>query len=442
LYTNVLTTTDYGISDLIQTTVNFLYPLLTLSISEATIRFALDKKGKENVLGVSLFFVLLSIIPLLIVSPFVLLINKQLYQYWGYFLLYYLFFNINYCLGQYARGTKKMRLFAIQGIVNTVVVIISNIFFLVFLRVGVEGYLWSFILGYAITSVVIFVNGKYWLDLYPFKLDKKLIWEMLKYSLPMIPTQIFWWVNNAADKWVIIYKIGLSENGLYSVAHKIPTVLTMLTGLFNQAWQVSAISNYEENDNSVFFSNVYSMFVSTSIFVGTVLITTSEFFGRLLFSNEFYEAWRYIPILLLASIFNGVSGMLASAYTSAKKTGGLFVSTGIGALINIILNILLVDFLGGIGAAYATAFSCMCVLLIRLIHINRYIKIKANYGFQIISLFVLFVQAYMTTNGISDILVIGIVAFFIILIVNFKYFLSLVNVVKSVIIRIKKKKVE
>lgn len=430
LYTNVLSTTDYGISDLLQTTVNFLYPMLTLSISEATIRFALDKKNsenKKNVLGVSLFFIVSSVVLLIIATPIISSINKQLYQYWGYFLLYYLFFNVNYCFGQYARGTKKMRIFALQGIINTIVVVVSNIFLLVIFRVGVKGYILSFVFGYIVTSLYMFVKGKYWRELFPFEIDKTLAYEMLKYSLPMIPTQVFWWVNNAADKWIIINKIGLSENGLYSVAHKLPTVLTMLTGLFNQAWQVSAVSNYGEKDNSSFFSNVYSMFVYINISVCTLLITLSQLLGRFLFSEEFYRAWRYVPFLLLAAAFNGISGMLASAFTSTKKTVGLFVSTGIGAVINIALNFLFVNWFGGIGAAYATALGCMSVFLVRLVHTNMYIRINANYIVQAISIIILFVQAYLTSNNIFNIWIVGIGTFLIVTLLNKKYFFSIKN---------------
>ena len=132
LYTRLLTTADYGISDLIQTTVNFLYPFLTLSISEATIRFAFDgKRREEGVLSTSLLFILLSNVPLIIATLFIHKINMDLSQYWMFFLIYYALHNLHYCFSQYARGCDKVRLFAIQGIVQTVTVILSNILFLI-----------------------------------------------------------------------------------------------------------------------------------------------------------------------------------------------------------------------------------------------------------------------------------------------------------------------
>lgn len=421
LYTTVLTTSDYGISDLIQTTVNFLYPFLTLSISEATIRFAFDQKGRNtSVLSTSLLFIFLSTVPLALITPLIPRINADLGSYWLYFIAYYLCYNVHYCLAQYTRGCEKVKLFAFQGIVQTAVVIISNIVLLLVVKAGVSGYLMSFIIGYLVSIFLMIIAGRFWKDIFCLRIRKDLIKSMLKYSIPMIPTQAFWWINNAADKWVIIAFIGVAENGIYSVAHKIPTILTMVTSIFNQAWQVSAFSNYGEKDNSEFFSNVYSVFSLINVFVGTILISASKLIGSILFANEFYRGWIYVPILLVASVFNGLSGMLASAFTSAKKTNSLFVSTGIGAIINIALNIPLVYIFGAMGAAYATAISCTTVWIVRIIQTNKYIPIKTNYLNQIISFVILIVQSALTANQVANIWVVGSISFVCILFVNIK----------------------
>lgn len=419
LYTSVLSTTDYGISDLIQTTVNFLYPFLTLSISEATIRFAFERETRDgNVLTTSLLFIIISTLILILASPLIPSINRELGTYWIYFLIYYFCYNIHYCLSQYTRGCEKVKLFAVQGIIQTIVVISSNIIMLLVFRMGIRGYLLSFIIGYLVAILLMLIKGRYWNNFLMLKFDINLIKEMLKYSIPMIPTQAFWWINNAADKWIIIAKIGISENGVYSVAHKIPTILTMITAIFNQAWQVSAFSNYGKKDNSQFFSNVYSIFVFINMLLGTLLIAASELIGRILFSNEFYRGWIFVPILLIASIFNGLSGMLASAFTSAKKTNVLFFSTGIGAIVNIILNVLLIDRFHSLGAAYATSISCMVVWIIRIIQTNKYIRIQTSYIRHIISFVLIVFQGVLSANQIGNIWAIGALSLMCIIIVN------------------------
>lgn len=419
LYTSILTTTDYGISDLIQTTVNFLYPFLTLSISEATIRFAFDREKRDGgVLSTSLLFIVVSWLPLILITPLIPNINVDLGNYWLYFLIYYLTHNLHYCFSQYTRGCDKVRLFAIQGILHTLIVILSNILLLLVFDMGIEGYLLSFIIGYILSTVYMIIAGRFIKEIFNFKIEKTLVKEMLKYSIPMIPTQAFWWINNAADKWVIIAMMGVAENGIYSVAHKIPTILTMVTSIFNQAWQVSAFNNYKQKDNNEFFSNVYSIFTVANLLVCTLLITGSELIGNILFSKDFVRGWIFVPALLIAAVFNGLSGMLASAFTSAKKTNALFVSTGIGALINVILNIPLVYACGSMGAAYATAISCFVVWIVRIIQTQKYIKIKANYFFQALSLGVLFVQVFLTANQIGNAWIIGGVSLVCILVFN------------------------
>lgn len=419
LYTRILTTADYGISDLIQTLVNFLYPFLTLSISEATIRFAFDKKEKkEGVLSTSLSIIVLGWLLLVLTTPLVYVFNIELSKYWLFFLAYYLTYNIHYCFSQYTRGCDKVRLFAIQGIVHTAIVILSNIILLLGLKMGVVGYLISFIIGYVFSTLHMIIGGRFAKDIFHFKFDKVLFKEMLKYSVPMIPTQVFWWINNAADKWVIIAFKGVAENGIYSVAHKIPTILTMVTSIFNQAWQVSAFNNYKQKDNDAFISNVYSVFTFMNLLICTLLITGSELIGTVLFAEEFLPGWVFVPPLLIAAVFNGISGMLASVFTSEKKTNKLFISTGVGAVLNLVLNVPFVMRFGAIGAAYATAISCIAVWFTRIIQAGKYVKIKANYVLQIISFVIIALQAVLTANQKGDSFVIGAVALLIILLCN------------------------
>lgn len=366
LYTSVLLTEEYGIADLISTTVNFAYPILTLAIADATLRFALDKKeSKQEILWCSLLFTGISILILFCLYPFSKFLDKSLSEYWIYFVITYCMFNIHNCFSNFLKGIEKTKIFAIQGIIQTITIIICNIIFLLAIKIGLAGYLISIILGYAIPIIFMFFVGGIYKYLFPIKLNKAIIKRMLKYSIPMIPTLLAWAVNTSIDKYMITGIIGLSENGLYSAAHKIPTLLTTVLSVFLQAWQISAITNHGSNDENEYYTKIYSGLNVICLLGSVVIILITKPLSSLLFAENYYSAWEFIPLLTISAVFSSLAGFLAAANRAAKKTTGLFYSVFVGAVINIIMNGILLKTIGTVGAAVATAISFLAVWLVR-----------------------------------------------------------------------------
>ena len=319
LYTSVLSTDEYGIADLIMTTINFIYPVLTLAIAEGTLRFALDNnKNSEKVLSTSMMFVSFSVILLLLISPVVSAKNELLSNYWIVFVITYALYNYHNCLVNYAKGIGKTTLFAIQGIVMTISVIISNILFLLVFKIGLAGYLISIIVGYIISILVMTVGCKIYKFKKLFSIEKSLLKEMLVYSLPMVPTILSWAINSSIDKYMIIGFIGLGASGIYSVAHKIPSILTTVLSLFLQAWQISAIENHGEDDESDYYTVIYKYLDFLGV-VGCILIAMfSKTISRILFAEVYFGAWQCVPLLTVSAIFSTLAGFLAAAFRASK----------------------------------------------------------------------------------------------------------------------------
>lgn len=84
-------------------------------------------------------------------------------------------------------------------------------------------------------------------------LNKNLIFEMVRYSAPIVITQVAWWINSAIDRYMVTWLMGTSETGLLSAAHRIPSILTVFTGIFMQAWKLSAIKENESESSQIFF---------------------------------------------------------------------------------------------------------------------------------------------------------------------------------------------
>ena len=390
LYTSVLSTDEYGIADLIMTTINFIYPVLTLAIAEGTLRFALDNnKNSEKVLSTSMMFVSFSVILLLLISPVVSAKNELLSNYWIVFVITYALYNYHNCLVNYAKGIGKTTLFAIQGIVMTISVIISNILFLLVFKIGLAGYLISIIVGYIISILVMTVGCKIYKFKKLFSIEKSLLKEMLVYSLPMVPTILSWAINSSIDKYMIIGFIGLGASGIYSVAHKIPSILTTVLSLFLQAWQISAIENHGEDDESDYYTVIYKYLDFLGV-VGCILIAMfSKTISRILFAEVYFGAWQCVPLLTVSAIFSTLAGFLAAAFRASKKTKDLFYSVIVGAVFNVVMNAILIPTVGVLGAAIATAISFMAMWLVRFVTIQHIVRIKININKTIIT-YVLF----------------------------------------------------
>ena len=123
------------------------------------------------------------------------------------------------------------------------------------------------------------------------------------------------------------------------------------------------------------------------------LIFSDKFFAKILYANDFYKAWEYVPFLLISIVFGATSGYIGGIFSALKKAKILAQSTTVGAVVNIILNVILVYILGPIGAAVSTAISYIIVWEIRLYYMNKYLHTELNLKRDIISYVILFFQA-------------------------------------------------
>ena len=376
-YTAVLSTDEYGIADLISTTVSLLFPLFTAVICEAMMRFALEKKyDLKSVWNIGLLVWGIGFLMLLAVSPAIQLV-RPLAPYAGYILLYYFTYSINFNASYFVRGVEKVKLYTISGILQTLLTIGLNLIFLLWLKIGLRGYLLSYIIANFLTSLFLICGAGIY-RYRPSVPDRALLKEMLSFSIPLIPHQIGWWINKSADKYFILAICGSSINGLYSAAHKIPSVLYVLVSIFSSAWRISSVEDYGTEENVRFFNSVYDKYITVSIVGASFLIAVNKIMARVLYAKAFFIAYKYVPLLILAVLFNGLGEYVGSVYITYKRTKPMMVTTMISVAVNLCLNAVLIPWLGGMGAALATAIGFFALWVIRTVDSKRIIALKMN----------------------------------------------------------------
>lgn len=389
-YTSILTTEEYGIYDLVISAVNLIFPVVSLLISEAVVRFALDRNSnKAKIFTLSLIVTAIEMVVFLCFSPLILL-SSTLKNYYFFFVLYFITHSIYMLVFQFVRGIEKMKQYAIAGALSTMLVILLNILLLAVFRIGLTGYFVANIASSFIGSVYLFLKCRLYRYIVPLhKEDKALLVSMLKYSVPLIPNGLSWWINTSSDKFFITYYFDAGASGLYAVAYKIPSLLTTFTNIMLNAWQISAVEDFGTEKATKFYTKIYNYYFTVTASMVAVIIAFTKFLSGMLFQKEFFEAWVFVPILMAAYFFHDLSAFIATIYTTAKKTKMLSYTTALGAVINVILNFLLIPKWGAVGAAGTTLISYFIVWGIRMIHSRTLMKLEYSYCLDILSMILL-----------------------------------------------------
>ncbi len=412
-YTEYLTTEQFSSADLVTQSGYFLMPLACCGIVDSIFRFTLDRSSKEDlkrVFSTGFNILMLSSIAFLVLSPMLLLANDYFGGYAWLIPVYVITANVHAAVSQYIRAKGETALFALQGLINTALVIGLNILFLAVFNMGVVGYVSSIIVANVTVALFLIISRKLWRE-YDIKiLDRPLAKELLKYSLPIIPSSIFWWITIVSDRFMIIGMLtpvlgdagAKSLNGLYSAAQKIPTIVTLLTTIFIEAWHFSAVTETEGKDEEKrsFFTEVFASFSGLLFLVCGGIILFSELLTRLMVSDNFFESWKYIPVLVIATTFSGLCTFVASVYVVEKKSMQSLLTSMAGAVVNIALNIILIPTIGAMGAAIATLLSHVSVLVIRLVNARSYVSFNVDYINLTLNVILVSLAAFFMTFGL------------------------------------------
>ena len=392
LYTFWLTTEEYGAIDTILATISLLIPLISLSLADCVMRFVMEDFKKKKVLLSNAFITVFVIMGLFGLSYFPFQEIEIFSRYWIQFYLLLIMQTVNTIASQYVRGIGKVATFALNGVINTFFQIAFNIWFIAGLNWGIGGYLLGMNLSFIICNFYLGIKSDILKNISWKNFDFKYLKTMLRFSLPLVPTAMMWWVMNSADRYIILGVLGLSATGIYAVASKIPHIINMLFSIFQQAWQLSAIEESKAEDQTRFYSLIYnSLFEVLTIGTSFFLLFQKQFV-QVFLEQSYHQAWRYIPFLFMAAIFSSLAGFLGTNYVVAQETKGAFKTALTAAVINLVLNAALTPFWGMYGTSFSTMLSFFILWIYRLRDTHKYVEIKHSIKSSIITLILLYTQ--------------------------------------------------
>ena len=431
-YTSILTPVDYGVSEIIMTTVSLFLPIFTLDIQDAVMRFVFDTKYKPNeVLSVALNLILKGIIVVFIIAFGLSLIQVSgiekeyiIFALWQYIVL-----AIQNSCNFFCRGIDKVEVLTISSLINAVLNAIFNVVFLAVIPLGLIGFLLANTMSSTIALIYMVCKAKLYRYV-GFKKNESLQGEMIHFSLPLIFSVIAWWINNASDRYIVTAMVSVAASGLYATAYKIPAILTVFQSVFFQAWSISAVKEFDKDDKDGFISKMYAMVNSAMAILCSLIILLNIHISHMLYSNEFFQAWEFVPPLLVAVVFNANALFVGTIYTVVKKTKILSYTTMIGALLNVVGNIIFICLMGPYGAAISTMLGYFAVMIARLVFLRRLIFLQVRWRRDCFVVLLLFVQVYLARHG-QGLITIQFLVFFILLtlyIYEIKFFFAKIKI--------------
>lgn len=378
LYTAYLATDEYGIVDLVQTYVTLLVPIITMELEMSIFRYLVDSrtdsKNTKKLISnnfyilrfcLSLFIILYLLVICFIDIPFkwIILVDIIVCVLSGNFL-------------QVARGMGKITDFSISCILTGLTTVISNIILICFVGLKSEGMIISMALANGLCSLYLFIKLKLYKNI-DFKLvDKKLIKDMYKYSLPLVPNGISWWIVNISDRTIISFVLGAGANGLYAISNKFPTIISSLSGVFNLSWSESAALHINSEDRDEFFTDITNTVIKLFTALGIGMLACMPFVFPIMVNKQYADAYNYIPFLVIATVFNVVICLYSQVYLAKKLSKQVATTAILGAIINILVNVVFIKSIGIYAAALSTTLSYFVMMVYRHFDLKKYINIK------------------------------------------------------------------
>lgn len=411
LYTNVLSQEEYGIAELVITVSQLVMPFISLGIYEGMFRFGLEDANKKSdaYLNATIAFVFGSIITVAITPLFSF--YKGISD-WKWYMCAYVIVSLASATNlNYLKIKDKNKLYSALNILQALLLVSCNVLLLVVIKAGIKGYLISTIASTGMVALLAFVVGKMHYDLSIAYYDKGYMKKMIIYSVPLIINSVSWWVIHSSDKIMIEWMLNAAVLGLYTAAAKIPSLLNVVITIFNQAWRISSIKEYDESNNTTFYSRVFKYYYIVIFGACVFLNSLIRLFMKYYVGIEFFEAWRFVPILLLSAAFSAFSAFAGTLFEALKDSKSIMTTTLVSGVINIIVNLLMIPIVGAYGAAIGTLIAYIVISYLRMSGVKK--KIDIDYSIKkffvvviIASIQTVFITLNMSSNIVSCICII------------------------------------
>ena len=278
------------------------------------------------------------------------------------------------------RNQNKAVRFSIIKLINILVNIALNIYFVIIMHCGFEyvfiaNLISSTITLFLLTPELVYINWVF---------DAKLYRKMIRYSLPLLFVGLAGMTNEAIDRILLKFyisdiNVAMSELGIYGAFYKLSIIMTLFIQTFRYAAEPFFLSQEKKENNVKIYAQVLNYFVITT---ATIFLCVIIFFDVAInFIGEDFRderGFKVVSILLLANMFLGIYYNLSIWYKLIDKTYYGAILSIFGAIITLILNIYLIPKISFVGSAWATLICYFLMALASLLLSKKQFPIPYN----------------------------------------------------------------
>ena len=378
LYTAKLSPSEYGNYDFVCTLSLFLCPIITLLMEESMFRYLIDADSKiqrKRIISQTIIYTFFGTVLFTILAAVIMNIWTEYSAAYITAIIAFVISNILIGLSNaLSRGLGKIKLYSVSNFILGISTIILNIVFILGINAGAEGLLWANTIANSLTAIVIFAILK--LPTYIGKLNKPLMIDMIKYSVPLVPNSISWSIINMSNRLILTNMVSSAANGIYAMASKFPNIISVVYGYFYTAWKESAARIVKEDNKNDYYNSIYHD-AKRFLYAITICLIAAMPFVFPIFINETYdEAYIYIPIIMIATYYSNLSSFYGGIFSAYKDTKIMGSTTIVAAILNVVIMCVFVNQFKIYAACFSMLIANLIVYFYRKKKLKKYIKLR------------------------------------------------------------------
>ena len=401
-------TSDFGYYDVCLQVCLLLIPFFTLQLRDGAFRFLLDcddESQRHRIVS----FVARTLVSSLTLSVLIALIIAMFrpVQYLGYIVGLLIAMSLQEVYSQVFRGLGNNRAFVSVGILSALGIGVFSIIFVAGMGWGIRGIFLANILARIVALVIVESKVRLISRHTRWHINtRKVARDIIRYTLPLMPGSLCWWLTGSSDRLFISHFLGLDVNGVYAVAVRFTSIIYTLAIIFYQAWQETAILQYHSPDRNRFFSKMLNsyIFLLALIFIGYVFALKVNY--SWLVAREYRESLNFIYPLGLSAVVFAVAAFFDMGYQCALDTKRTLPAIVLAATVNVTLNFLLIKPLGVYGVITTQLVSYLVLVIYRWYDMKRYfvLKIEPRTAIPVAAMLLCAVPFYYSHSMVVDIL--------------------------------------
>lgn len=410
LYTNYLPPNAYGTYDFIITFLNLFAPILFFQVWDGMFRRSFDFKQKEDkykiinnaflvcLIGGFFYFAIFSFSQIFFsLDGFI------------YILIYGFLFSLSYYYNYACRVFLSNKLLVISGLVSTIITAVINIILIVKFGWGIESLYLAPAIGILLQIIIIECKLKL-IAHFKFKdISRHEIIKMIKFSLPLCITAICNWMFGGFTRVIISTTLSLYDNGLYAVANKFATIITLLATVFQYAWNELAYLMANDKNRTESYNICIDILLKLVLLIGSAICIFFKIIFPYFIDAQYWSAIIILPATIIGVMFNAIASVISTFFMVENKTTSVMFSTFLAVIFNVVLGFVLSKYFGLMGATIALAVAYLVLLIVRLIQSKNKYRISISFRVVIILVIIMALavaEFYLSNNVIYDILAI------------------------------------